>query len=253
MNQRARDISTTLLQLSCNESKFPARKQVAKGAAFFLPKPMYKRLCMSEQKFELLKPFGPPIGRFPIELSIVDAVNQLIDEPSSAAQTHNLEDWGSKLAGEVDTELRIPNSLCEQLGITEWFKRCTAAYIFRSTGKQITHFEIIDCWIVRQYAHDYNPTHWHSGHISGAGWLKIPKNMTAKQRKDATLNGCISFTHGNHQFLSDSVYAIKPEEGLLTIFPHYLMHHVYPFSVEGERRTIAFNAEIDRDIYDVYG
>ena len=26
--------------------------------------------------------------------------------------------------------------------------------------------------LVRQFEHEYNPTHWHSGHISGAGFFK---------------------------------------------------------------------------------
>ena len=32
------------------------------------------------------------------------------------------------------------------------------------------------------------------------------------------------------------------------------MHNVYPFKdTDEERRSISFNAEIDRNIYDVYG
>ena len=43
-----------------------------------------------------------------------------------------------------------------------------------------------------------------------------------------------------------------PEVGHFYLFPNYLMHTVYPFNEEGERRSISFNAKIDSEIYDVY-
>ena len=36
---------------------------------------------------------------------------------------------------------------------------------------------MIDSWVVRQFKNEYNPIHWHSGHVSGAGFLKVPKNL----------------------------------------------------------------------------
>ena len=36
---------------------------------------------------------------------------------------------------------------------------------------------ITESWIVRQFQNEYNPLHLHSGHISGVGYLKVPKNM----------------------------------------------------------------------------
>ena len=32
-------------------------------------------------------------------------------------------------------------------------------------------------WVVRQFAHDYNPIHFHDGHISGVGYLKSKKKI----------------------------------------------------------------------------
>ena len=55
-------------------------------------------------------------------------------------------------------------------------------------------------------------------------------------------------------FLSNSTVRLKPKVGDFYFFPHYLMHNVYPFKdSDEERRSISFNAEIDRNIYDVYG
>ena len=50
---------------------------------------------------------------------------------------------------------------------------------------KIKNFKLIQCWVVRQFKNEYNPIHWHTGHVSGAGWLKIPNDFgqTAKIKK----------------------------------------------------------------------
>ena len=54
--------------------------------------------------------------------------------------------------------------------------------------------------------------------------------------------------------MSNSVFKIVPKVGDFYLFPHYLMHTVYPFKeTDEERRSISFNAYIDQDIYNVYG
>ena len=54
-------------------------------------------------------------------------------------------------------------------------------------------------------------------------------------------------------FLCESTIDIKPEVGDFYFFPNYLMHTVYPFTDSNEeRRSISFNAFIDKEIYDVY-
>ena len=53
---------------------------------------------------------------------------------------------------------------------------------------KITQFKMIDSWIVRQFQNEYNPTHWHGVHISGAGFLKVPKSLgqSTQQKKSKT-------------------------------------------------------------------
>ena len=60
--------------------------------------------------------------------------------------------------------------------------------------------------------------------------------------------------HGTRMFLSHSTLDIEPKVGEFYFFPNYLMHTVFPFkNSKEERRSISFNAEIDEEIYDVYG
>ena len=43
---------------------------------------------------------------------------------------------------------------------------------FELRNEKINKFELIGSWVVRQFQGEYNPTHWHTGHISAAGYLK---------------------------------------------------------------------------------
>ena len=55
-------------------------------------------------------------------------------------------------------------------------------------------------------------------------------------------------------FLSHSTLDLIPKVGDFYFFPNYLMHTVFPFKDSNEeRRSISFNAEIDDEIYNVYG
>jgi hypothetical protein len=65
-------------------------------------------------------------------------------------------------------------------------------------------------------------------------------------------NGSIDFVHGSRMFLNKSILNHKPKVGDLLFFPNYLMHTVYPFSSEGERRSFSFNVEIDRGIANIF-
>ena len=131
-------------------------------------------------------------------------------------------------------------------GITTW--------VDNTMNKKITKFNILSSWIVRQFKNEYNPTHFHSGHISGVGYLKVPKNFGEPYQKDKpNLNGQLQLIHGSRMFMSRSTFDVKPKVGDFYFFPNYLMHQVFPFiNTDEERRSISFNALIDENIYDVY-
>ena len=55
-------------------------------------------------------------------------------------------------------------------------------------------------------------------------------------------------------FLCASTLNIEPKVGDFYFFPNYMMHSVFPFkNSKEERRSISFNANIDNEIYNVYG
>ena len=120
-------------------------------------------------------------------------------------------------------------------------------YLKKSGIYKIREIKIINVWVVRQYKHEYNPIHYHEGQLSGVGYLEIPKNMNKNRlvgNKKIKTNGTIDFINGQKNFLSKSIYNLNPKLGDLVIFPNYLMHTVYPFNIDGERRSFSFNVKI---------
>ena len=141
-------------------------------------------------------------------------------------------------------------------GWAEFLVKNSALWIESVINKKVKKFNIIDSWIVRQYKNDYNPIHIHGGHISGVGYLKVPKNLGdySQKNKEVNKNGTLSLIHGSKNFLCESTFNVSPKVGEFYFFPNYLMHCVYPFvNTEEERRSISFNATIDEEIYSSYG
>ena len=76
--------------------------------------------------------------------------------------------------------------------------------------------------------------------------VKGRRNLESKKGKHDN-DGDISFIHsatGNRNFdvFEKGVINMTPVPGLLVMFPSYLIHTVYPFIGEGERRCLPFNA-----------
>ena len=121
-------------------------------------------------------------------------------------------------------------------------------WVWREKNLTLKSFQIIKSWIVRQFKYEYNPIHYHSGHISGVGYLKVPNNLgeTSQKNKKVNNNGKLILIDGSKKLFSSPTYTITPKVGDFYLFPSYLMHTVYPFSnSDEERRSVSFNARID--------
>ena len=206
----------------------------------------------NEGKLDIIRPFGPAIASTNIPKTLIDKINNFIDELIKDKNKSKKLDWGKYLAGQATQEIKLPKEIIDG-ELLNFLNKITKAFVEVLTDKKVTKFQLISCWVVRQFQNEYNPIHWHSGHISGAGFLKLPNNFGAsKQEKATNANGRINFTHGTRQFLSMGTITKKPQIGKIYLFPNYLMHSVYPFYGEGERRSISFNAYINDEVYDIY-
>lgn len=210
---------------------------------------------LEEGQIRITNPFGPSVAWAKIPGSLVNKLNEYIDKIIEDEKRSQDLNHGKSLAGNVTQEFLLEKNFSEEIGWTEFLKKSVSAWIYFSTQERIKKFHLISTWVVRQFKGEYNPIHWHGGHVSGAGYLKVPKTFGMPVQKDKTYNnnGHIELIHGNRMFLSNSKLNIKPEVGNFYFFPHYMMHTVYPFSdTEEERRSISFNAYIDDKIYNVY-
>ena len=208
-----------------------------------------------EAKF--IKTFGPSIVKAKIPEQLLNDLNEYVDKIIEDKEKAKKLDLGPKLAGDVTQEIQLEGEFAKKIGWLQFLANVTSEWIKFETGKKITEFNVTNSWVVRQFKNEYNPIHWHSGHISGAGFLKVPKTLGSHLQDKGNKKysgGNLNLIHGSNMFLSRSMYEIKPEVGDFYFFPHYVMHTVYPFKgTEEERRSISFNATIDERIYDVYG
>ena len=206
---------------------------------------------MSE-KILIFRPFGPSIVKAKMPTEVMDSLNKYIDTTIKDEEKSKELDYGHKLAGNVNQEFRISQEHAKTSGWLNFLGNIAQGYVKQSIGQKITKFNIIETWVVRQFSNEYNPTHWHSGHLSGVGYLKVPSSYgeTKQKNKTVNLNGNLQLIHGSQQFLSKSLWNIKPELGDFYMFPNYLMHSVFPFTgTDQERRSISFNAVVDDSVY----
>jgi hypothetical protein len=212
---------------------------------------------MTNSKIDVAKPFGPSMAKVKIPDPIIKSINEYIDNIiDNKSKSHELN-HGTDLAGDVTQEIILEKEIMEKSGWTNFLASCVYKWIEIETKKKVTKFRMRTSWVVRQFKNEYNPVHWHNGHISGAGFLKVPKTFGEYSNKKKKLEnyrgGNLTFIHGQKHFLSNSILSVKPQVGDFYLFPNYLMHTVYPFKgTDDERRSISFNADIDEEIYNVY-
>ena len=186
--------------------------------------------------------FGPTIGKTKLSKKIISILNNHVDKTQSSIKN----DYSSKLASQIKSEIKIPKTIVNKNLSKEIIKNIKV-YLDKSEVKKIKEIKIINLWVVRQLKNEYNPIHYHGGQLSGVGYLKIPKDMNQNKflkNKKIKTNGTIDFINGQKNFLSKSIYNLNPKLGDLLIFPNYLMHTAYQFNVDGERRSFSFNAKI---------
>jgi len=209
---------------------------------------------MDENKIKIHNPFGPSIAKVKIPDKIIKSLNDHVDKIRNNEKLSEKFDAGKTLIGNVKQEIFLSKEIIEESGWLSFLANSTRAWIKFCLGKNITKFNINSSWVVSQFSNEYNPVHWHNGHISGAGFLKLPPTFGKTfQKEKKNLNGKLVLIHGSRSFMSDSKYEIIPEVGDFYIFPHYLMHAVYPFKdTNEERRSISFNAVVDEKSFDVF-
>ena len=193
---------------------------------------------------KIQSPFGPKLAVIKIPKKIISEINNEVDNILKDKFKTKKSDYSKKLVGEVKQELQLSKNFINK-HLIKFLKKNVKSFIKKTSQKNINEIKLKNFWVVRQFKNEYNPIHYHSGSISGVGYLKMPKNFIKSKKKSKT-NGTIDFIHGSRSFLNKSIFNHKPKVGDMIIFPNYLMHTAYPFNVDGERRSFSFNIDIDK-------
>ena len=199
---------------------------------------------------KIISPFGPKIAVIRIPRKIINQINLEVNNILKSKKRTKQSDYSKKLVGEVQQEIQLSKNFIKKY-LIKFINSNVKKYIKKTINRRTKTIKLNNLWIVRQYKNEYNPVHFHSGHISGVGYLKIPKNIT-KSRKRLKTNGTIDFIHGSKSFLNNSIFNHKPKVGDLILFPNYLMHTAYPFKREGERRSFSFNLTLDKKTSEIF-
>ncbi|MEW9572675.1 putative 2OG-Fe(II) oxygenase [Rhodanobacter sp. Si-c] len=96
-------------------------------------------------------------------------------------------------------------------------------------------------WSVRLRDAGYHTSHVHPrGWISSAFYVDLPDGMAAATAPD----GCLAFGEPGIATAPplSALHAVRPEPGMLALFPSYVWHGTVPFRSEQARLTVAFDA-----------
>ena len=217
---------------------------------------MTEQIQTHPTNFTVEKHFGPFFASCMLPDDALNAMLKMSDEILSDKLS---ESHGQSLAGVIDKEMKVYKSDMEKAGVDQLIESCVRSYVVHCAKNHgmfrddyIFESTVNSAWIVSQYENEYNPLHNHTGcDISAVIYLKVPdvkgrRNLESKKGK-VDNDGDITFIHSslsnrNFDVFEKGVMNMTPMPGLLVMFPSYLMHTVYPFIGEGERRCLPFNA-----------
>ena len=199
---------------------------------------------------KVISPFGPKIGKFKLSSQIIKKINIEVDKITEKKSLYKKLDYSKQLVGQVKQEFQLSKEFIKK-NLHKIIEKEVKSFVHKTTKKRVKAIKILNFWIVRQYKNEYNPIHYHEGHLSAVGYLKVPKNLN-KSKKQVKTNGTIDFINGSKNFLCESIHNHVPKVGDIIFFPNYLMHTAYPFHVEGERRSFSLNIQLDQKITNIH-
>ena len=221
-------------------------------------------ICQDDLAFDIVKPFVPSIMETVLPETVLANMLNLTDKILADAQRQS---WGRYLVGQIREEPRITTEDLEQFGVLEYLKSLFAEYVIgcmycdanpeykqgvdqlRASGQYVNpaRIELESAWVISQQPGEYNPIHSHSkASLTSVMYLKRPEHMEGtaipdKQNTDGYIEFVDRSVGDNIQNLQTSTIRLEPQVGFFYIFPASLLHLVYPFSGEGERRSVSIN------------
>ena len=183
--------------------------------------------------------FGKIVKRYDIPLDQIDDFNVTYE-----INKKNLNSFGHRLAGRLDSELEFTHLLGETK-MAKTIGQCINDYV--DTLEKLGIFEeekklhILSCWINDMKEGEYNPPHTHHNRtgFSTVLFLKVPELINDTKDPHKFQDGRLGFIGPN-----DTCTWMEPKVGHFYVFEASHQHCVMPFKtkVKGEiRRSMSFN------------
>ena len=211
-----------------------------------------------------LFPFGPMMIHARMPMDIVRSLNKYANKTVKDEEKSKRLDHSNQLVGKLKQEFLIDEKELNkhvnffntvignfvQTELSRHFKQLS-----QNTGLGIDYKS---AWIVRQFAGEFNPAHIHTQcDLSCVGYLKLPPEINKEWDEDYKdhypCRGHIEFLHGQGGKMHTHTFLVKPSVGDFFVFPADLIHMVYPFESDGERRSFSMNIEVHQERLDKNG
>lgn len=206
-------------------------------------------------KHEMHSPFGPII----MQTTIPDDVFDVLCKISNQSRGKEELDFRRKLAGNIRDEYKLHfDNADEKQDVIDYLIGLAKDYVNEARDQykvkrfndiKAKNLQIIDpIWVNFMKQGEWNPAHFHAGHISCVAYLKVPQEISdentesgSSRRSNQPTAGKIQWTYGESMHFSQTFFTKTPKEKDIFIFPADLKHFVYPFKSEVERVSISCN------------
>ena len=198
------------------------------------------------------------IGRIEFPMEIIDEINDHIDNVIIPANNSYADGLVGQLKNDSKSaQLNFPldDDVGQQLKTV--FDQVGKTFLKNGYNRD-ADTDCFQCWSNHAYAGDYNPYHDHGvqtiAGLSGFLWLKVPECIEKLDPVPNALNNANGAVDGFTQLIwgtnsrrdmlelkEHTEDYVKPEVGVMLVFPNWLKHAVMPFFGEGERRSMAMN------------
>ncbi len=194
---------------------------------------------------QIIRPFGPTIykGKFSEKLRL-EIIEDSIKSSESASES---------LAGNIEKErfIELSQGCGNELTahVQNYLEQCHRAGVF-TPKSELKGMSFEKIWVNHQQKGEWNPPHVHSGDFSMVGYCQVPEELKNEwkfenQKGQDPVGGKIQWNYGTSAPHNTTVFGpIIPEEGVLYIFPAWLLHFVFPFNSDVTRISFSTNCHL---------
>lgn len=183
-----------------------------------------------------LQPATEPVERFNRQLlTLLQSLHQNVREPIGQSLRHGSQTFEDIFDNEHPLLQALKSAILRQ--VKHFISTLSADHKHPFLSRLAEHFSFQGSWSVRLNSSGYHKSHFHPmGWLSGVYYVDVPAEVNKNGQ------GWLVFGRPEiPQLEYAGDYAIKPEAGVLALFPSFMWHGTNPFQSASDRVTVAFD------------